>query len=159
MPILEEVIKTKPIQDPYQRAFLNIIYTGNWLVAKVNQLLKPYDLTEPQYNVLRILRGQHGNAMSLFEIQDRMLQKMSNVSRLIDKLLDKGLVVRKECEMNCRKVDILITQKGLDTLTDLEPAIDKTFGLISQNLSADEAELLARLLDKMRAENDNNQSA
>jgi DNA-binding MarR family transcriptional regulator len=155
MPILEEVIKTKPIKDPYQRAFLNIIYTGNWLVTKVNQLLKPYDLTEPQYNVLRILRGQQGNTMSLFEIQDRMIQKMSNVSRLIDKLLDKGLVVRKECEVNRRKVDILITQKGLDMLTELEPAIDKTFAVISNNLNEEQAAMLAQLLDMMRFEEDN----
>lgn len=151
MPILEEVIKTKPIKDPYQRAFLNIIYTGNWLVSKVNQLLKPYDLTEPQYNVLRILRGQHGNAMSLFEIQDRMIQKMSNVSRLIDKLLDKGLVVRKECEINRRKVDILITQKGLDMLVELEPEIDKAFAAVSTNLNKEQAQLLAEMLDTMRS--------
>ncbi len=154
MPILEEVIKTKPIQDPYQRAFLNIIYTGNWLVTKINQLLKPYDLTEPQYNVLRILRGQHGNAMSLYEIQDRMIQKMSNVSRLIDKLLDKGLVVRKECEINRRKVDILITQKGLDMLTSLEPEIDKAFAFVSANLNKEQAQLLSELLDTMREEED-----
>ena len=159
MPILEEVIKTKPIKDPYQRAFLNIIYTGNWLVTKVNQLLKPYDLTEPQYNVLRILRGQHGNAMSLYEIQDRMIQKMSNVSRLIDKLLDKGLVVRKECEVNRRKVDILITQKGLDMLTELEPVIDKTFLSISDNLDKEQATLLAEMLDKMRIECENKPGA
>ena len=159
MPILEEVIKTKPIKDPYQRAFLNIIYTGNWLVTKVNQLLKPYDLTEPQYNVLRILRGQHGNAMSLYEIQDRMIQKMSHVSRLIDKLLDKGLVVRKECEVNRRKVDILITQKGLDMLTELEPVIDKTFLSISDNLDKEQATLLAEMLDKMRIECENKPGA
>jgi DNA-binding MarR family transcriptional regulator len=158
MPILEELIKTKPIKDPYQRAFLNIMYTGNWLLTKINQLLKPYDITEPQYNVLRILRGQNGATMSLFEIQDRMIQKMSNVSRLIDKLLDKELVVRKECKMNRRKVDIVITQKGLDLLTELEPHIDKTFALRAANLEAKQATALGEMLDMMRNEKDDKQS-
>jgi DNA-binding MarR family transcriptional regulator len=115
-------------------------------------MLKPYDITEPQYNVLRILRGQHGETMSLFEIQDRMIQKMSNVSRLIDKLLDKGLVVRKECKLNRRKVDILITQKGLDLLTELEPHVDRTFALMAENLDAKQASLLGEMLDTMRNE-------
>lgn len=150
MPILEEVIKTKPIQDPHARAYLNIMYTGNWLLNRINQALKPYDLTEPQYNVLRILRGQQGAAMSLFEIQDRMIQKMSNVSRLIDKLLDKELVVRKECKMNRRKVDILITQKGLDILTEVDPHISHALDEISVNINKEDAKLLGDLLDTMR---------
>lgn len=150
MPVLEELIKTKPIKDPYERSFLNIMYTGNWILTRINHTLKPFDITEPQYNVLRILRGQHGNAMSLFEIQDRMIQKMSNVSRLIDKLLEKGYVVRKECKLNRRKVDILITQKGLDILDEVNPALEKNFKEMSSNLSDDEAALLAKLLDQLR---------
>ena len=150
MPILEEVIKTKPIKDPHSRAYLNIMYTGTWMVGRINQVLKPFDLTEPQYNVLRILRGQNGDAMPLYEIQDRMIQKMSNVSRLIDKLLDKGLVVRKECRDNRRKVDIMITRKGLDMLDEVDPDLTKLFDAMAKNLKKDDARLLSEMLDELR---------
>ncbi len=150
MPILEELIKTKPIQDPHQRAYLNIMYTGNWLFNRINNALKPYDLTEPQYNVLRILRGQNGASMSLFEVQDRMIQKMSNVSRLIDKLLEKGWVVRTECKDNRRKVDISITEAGLTILNDVNPSLQAAFDQIDANLSDEDAATLGHLLDTMR---------
>ncbi|RYE23607.1 MAG: MarR family transcriptional regulator [Sphingobacteriales bacterium] len=150
MPILEELIKTKPIQDPHQRAYLNIMYTGNWLFNRINNALKPFDLTEPQYNVLRILRGQNGDAMSLFEVQDRMIQKMSNVSRLIDKLLEKGWVARTECKDNRRKVDIRITDSGLGILDEVEPSLRAAFDMMDANLAAEEAATLATLLDTMR---------
>ena len=96
MPTVEEHLITKPIKDPHVRAFLNVMFTGVWLQQKMGQILKPFDITEPQYNVLRILRGQHGEAMNLYEIQNRMIQKMSNVSRLIDKLVAKKLVTRRD---------------------------------------------------------------
>ncbi|WP_276134875.1 MarR family winged helix-turn-helix transcriptional regulator [Polluticoccus soli] len=150
MSILEDIIKTKPIKDPYSRAFLNIMYTGTWLLSRINQVLKPFDLTEPQYNVLRILRGQQGEAMPLFEIQERMIQKMSNVSRLIDKLLEKGLVVRKECRDNRRKVDIMITKKGLDMLDAVEPNLNSLFDGVAKNLKKDDARLLGEMLDTLR---------
>lgn len=150
MSILEDIIKTKPIKDPYSRAYLNIMYTGTWLLGRINQVLKPFDLTEPQYNVLRILRGQQGEAMPLFEIQDRMIQKMSNVSRLIDKLLEKGLVVRKECRDNRRKVDIMITKKGLDMLDAVEPNLNSLFDGVSKNLKKEDARVLGELLDTLR---------
>jgi Transcriptional regulators len=150
MPVLEEIIKTKPIEDMHMRAYLNIMYTGNWISNRVNQALKPFDLTEQQYNVLRILRGQHGETMSLFEIQDRMIQKMSNVSRLIDKLLQKGLVERKECKMNRRKVDIKITEAGLAILNEAEAPIQANFDEIAKNFNAEEAKMIAALLDQIR---------
>lgn len=150
MPILEELIKTKPIQDPHQRAYLNIMYTGNWLFNRINNALKPFDLTEPQYNVLRILRGQNGASMSLFEVQDRMIQKMSNVSRLIDKLLEKGWVVRTECKDNRRKVDISITDAGLNILNEVDPSLRAAFDQIDANLTSEDATTLGNLLDTMR---------
>lgn len=150
MPALEEVIKTKPIQDMHMRAYLNVMYTGNWISNRVNQVLKPFELTEPQYNVLRILRGQHGATMSLFEIQDRMIQKMSNVSRLIDKLLQKGLVERKECRDNRRKVDIRITDTGLAMLDKLDGPLQVCFDEMNRNLSATEAKQVGELLDSLR---------
>lgn len=152
MPTIEEHLITKPIKDPYQRAFLNIMFTGVWLQQKMGQLLKPFDITEPQYNVLRILRGQQGESMNLYEVQNRMIQKMSNVSRLIDKLVAKKLVVRKECKENRRRVDLTITQKGLDLLDNIDPQIEPFFKTMQQKLSKDQAKQLGVWLDKMRDE-------
>lgn len=152
MPTIEEHIKTKPIKDPYQRAMLNVMFTGVWLQQKMGQLLKQFDITEPQYNVLRILRGQKGEAMNLYEIQDRMIQKMSNVSRLIDKLVAKKLVTRKESKENRRRVDITITQKGLDLLDKVEPNIAPVLKGMGKSLSKEEATKLGEWLDKMRNE-------
>jgi len=152
MPTIEEHLITKPIKDPYVRAFLNVMFTGVWLQQKMGQSLKPFDITEPQYNVLRILRGQHGEAMNLYEIQNRMIQKMSNVSRLIDKLVAKKLVTRKECKDNRRRVDITITQKGLDLLDSLDPVIEPLFKAMSTNLTKEQAKSIGDLLDIMRNE-------
>lgn len=152
MPTIEEHIITKPIKDPYQRAILNIMFTGVWLQQQVGHALKPHDITEPQYNVLRILRGQKGESMNLYAIQERMIQKMSNVSRLIDKLLAKKLVTRKECAENRRRVDIAITDEGLALLNEVEPSLEKIFSKISSNLTRDEADKIGKLLDTMRNE-------
>lgn len=152
MPTIEEHIKTKPIKDPYQRALLNVMFTGVWLQQKMGQMLKPFDITEPQYNVLRILRGQQGESMNLYEIQDRMIQKMSNVSRLIDKLVAKKLVTRKESKENRRRVDIAITARGLDLLKEIEPGIGPMFKKMSKNLTKEEATAIGELLDNMRNE-------
>lgn len=152
MPTIEELIKTKPIQDSYARAVLNIIFTGSWIVSNANQSLKPFGITEPQYNVLRILRGQNGEAMNLFEIQNRMLQRMSNVSRLIDKLVDKGFVERTECKENRRMVDIRITQQGLTLLTDAEATMQKNMeDTIASKLTKEQAAQLADWLDAMHS--------
>ncbi len=152
MPKIEEHLITKPITDPYQRAMLNIMFTGVWLQQRMGQTLKPFGITEPQYNVLRILRGQKGDPMNLYAIQERMIQKMSNVSRLIDKLVAKELVTRTESKENRRRVDIAITPKGLGLLTEIEPALKPVFAKIADNITADEAQGMGDLLDKMRDE-------
>lgn len=152
MPTIEEHIKTKPIKDPHQRLLLNVMFTGVWIQQKMTCLLKPYDISEPQYNVLRILRGQNGAAMNLYEIQDRMIQKMSNVSRLIDKLVAKKLVVRKESKDNRRRVDITITEKGMELLANIEPTIEGVFQQMQSTITKEQAENAANLLDIMRDE-------
>jgi DNA-binding MarR family transcriptional regulator len=150
MPTIEEIIKTRKIEDPYLRAILNVMYTGNWLYQRINTILKPFDLTEPQYNILRILRGQHGNAMGLFEIQNRMVQQMSNVSRLVDKLYAKEYVKRVECMENRRRVDISITPQGLEVLKTVDPLIDIEFAEMGKNIGKEDASILGELLDKLR---------
>jgi len=150
MRTIEDVIKSKPIKDPYHRAALNIMHTAGWLQNRITQVLKPYELSEAQYNVLRILNGQQGTVMSLYEIQDRMVQKMSNVSRLIDKLLDKGLVLRKECADNRRRVDILITAKGITLLEKATPLVQREIKNMFGNITKEKAELINELLDGLR---------
>jgi DNA-binding MarR family transcriptional regulator len=100
--------------------------------------------------VLRILRGAKGEAMNLYEVQNRMVQKMSNVSRLVDKLEEKGLVTREECEGNRRRVELKIAQKGLELLEKIEEPFQQIFKDMSTNLTRKEAELLSVLLDKIR---------
>jgi DNA-binding MarR family transcriptional regulator len=152
MPTIEELLITKPIKDPYNRALLSIMYTGSWLVSRITKLLKPYGISEPQYNVLRILRGQHGEPINMFAVQNRMLQRMSNVSRLVDKLVEKGLVQRTQTKENRRMVDLTITEKGLALLTQLDPVIGDYMHSIAKNLKKDEARTLSEWLDILRNE-------
>ena len=152
MPTIDELLKMNTANDLYKRIIVNVVYSGNWVVTSMNEILKPFDITEPQFNVLRILRGQHGKSMNLYEIQSRMVQKMSNVSRLIDKLLEKGLVSRSECPANRRRVDIIITDKGHEMLAKVDPLFLSLSDKIAQNLTAQEAGQLATLLDKMRGD-------
>ncbi len=147
---IEELIRSKPISDPYHRAALNIMYTGGWLQYKLNIALKELDISEPQFNVLRILRGQQGAAISQQDIQSRMLQKMSNVSRIIDKLLDKQLVERRECKGNRRQVEIFITPKGQDLLQKADTVIENQFNEIFTHTTKEDAHLVNTLLDNLR---------
>ncbi|QCR24807.1 MarR family transcriptional regulator [Pontibacter sp. SGAir0037] len=126
------------------------MFTGEWLMAKIDSLLKPYDISSQQYNVLRILRGQHGKSINLFEIQERMLNRMSNSTRLVEKLRLKGLVTREQCEHNRRKVDIAITDKGMALLEQIDPIMMKMEHDIIGKLSEDDAELLSNQLDNLR---------
>ena len=135
--------------QPYFEAVLKILSTGHRLTDEVNQTLKPYDISEPQFNVLRILRGQKGNPITVQEIQERMIQRSSNVTRLVDKLLAKSLVHRSICEENRRKMDITITTKGLKLLKQLDKSLLKLHEAYRDRLSGQEAKNLKLLLDKL----------
>ncbi len=152
MQTLEERIKTRPIQDPYLRAMLNIMVTGAWLQGRMNAMLKPYGLSEPQYNVLRILRGQQGNSMNLFEIGERMVHPTSNVSRIIDKLLEKGWAARTICSENRRRVDITVTRSGLALLDAIQPMLETDTRDFALRLSEAEARQLSDSLEALRLE-------
>jgi DNA-binding MarR family transcriptional regulator len=112
--------------------------------------LKPYEISGEQYNVLRILRGQKGNPANMCAIQERMLAKTSNTTRLVDKLLLKELVTREVCPENRRKIEVLITPKGLNVLKELDPKVTGHEAFFSNNLNADEIMLLNQLLEKYR---------
>ncbi|SHN17048.1 DNA-binding transcriptional regulator, MarR family [Cyclobacterium lianum] len=146
---IEDEIKQKPFKDAYSKAMVNLLYTNSYLVTGQSRLFKPFGLSPEQYNVLRILRGQHPDPITVSSIQDRMLNKMSNASRLVEKLKQKEMVQRKECAEDRRQVDITITAKGLDTLSQLENEVRK-FNKDYIHLSEEEVDQLNNLLDKLR---------
>ena len=131
---------------------MQIIRTGHWITDSVSQELKEYGITEPQFNVLRILQGRKGVPATVQQIQMEMVQKNSNVTRIIDKLLKRGLVNRKECPKNRRKMDITITNKGTELLTVLGKKVFQFHGPMAQNLNEEEAETLTNLILKLKGE-------
>ncbi len=143
-------IKQVKFANDYQRAMLNVIFTANWLEVGISQLLKKYDMSSQQYNVLRILRGSRPKPLNLLDIQERMMDKMSNATRLVEKLRQKGLLTRIQCPTNRRKVEIEITEKGMEVLKELDPAMDQNDQLLATKLTAEEVKLLGDLLDKLR---------
>jgi len=147
---LEEIIKSGSPVPLEKKTVLNIMYTHNVISDKFNEVLKPYDLSGEQFNVLRILRGQKGCPANMFSIQQRMVAKTSNTTRLVDKLLLKGLVTREICPENRRKMEVMITPKGMNLLKELDPKIDAHEGSFSAALSKSELEQLNHLLEKFR---------
>jgi DNA-binding MarR family transcriptional regulator len=148
---LEALLKTKVKFALPKKTVLNITFNSIWVKEELTSVLKPYDISIEQFNVLRILRGQKGNPTNLQDIQERMISKMSNTTRLVDKLLLKGYVERFICEKNRRKVDIFITNDGLNLLTKIDPIIEQTEANITSKLSTTELEQLNTLLTKLRA--------
>ena len=146
---IEEAIQQKAFNNEYLKAEVNILYTSSWLSGKNALKLKPYNLTEQQFNILRILKGQNGDPVTVRLLMERMIDKMSNASRLVDKLLDKGLVERHPCKTDRRQVDITITKKGLETVDKVSSLFD---GYLEneQNLNIEETKQLNYLLDKYR---------
>lgn len=146
---ISEDLKQSNFQSEAQKAIVNAIYTGNWIVQKQQELLKPFGLTLQQYNVLRILKGQQGNPMTVLAITERMLDKMSNASRLVDKLLEKKLVLRRECPQDRRAVDILILPAGLDLLKEVDQ-VQQDWGKHFDALGLRRLEEMNQLLDEFR---------
>jgi len=144
---LEEEIIQPAFKDEYQKVLINVFYTSSWLQASLSRLFKKYDLTMPQFNLLRILRGQYPKPATINLLIERMLDKTSNASRLVDKLEAKNLVTRKQCPNDRRTVDVLITQAGLDLLSRMD---EENIYQAINNLTEPEARQLNLLLDKIR---------
>lgn len=144
-----DAIKQKEFKSEFQKLFINIIYTANWLNNESIKTLKPFGISPQQYNVLRILRGQHPNAITVNNIIDRMLDKSSNASRLVDKLKQKGLVERDVCNNDRRQVDIKITIKGIAIVEEISKKMD-SFNNIKDAITIEEAEKMNTILDKLR---------
>jgi len=142
-------IKQSKFRNEHQKMLINILFTSGWLGSMHSCNLKPYGISSQQYNILRILRGQHPKPATINLLIDRMLDKNSNASRLVEKLRLKKLVDRATCEDDRRAVNVIITEKGLDLLTELEKMENTMFREL-KNLTEKEAEQVNTLLDKLR---------
>jgi DNA-binding MarR family transcriptional regulator len=149
MPSLEEEIQQKKFLSEHHKMALNILFTSNWITTINSEKLKRFELTPQQFNILRILRGQYPNPATVNLLIDRMLDKMSNASRLVDKLKAKGMVERKICKDDRRAVDVIISKKGLSLLSKIDKEQEKWHDSLLK-LSKAEARELNRLLDKLR---------
>lgn len=148
---LEDIIKTNKELPLSRKTIINVFLINTSLKDDISVVLKPFDLSIEQFNVMRILRGQNAKPLNLQDIQDRMVNKMSNTTRLIDKLLLKNFVKRNTCKTNRRKIEIFITEEGQKTLKQLDPIIDDIETQITSNLSHSELEQLNYLLSKLKA--------
>ena len=153
MPTIEEVIRQPKFRNSLHRAQVNILFTSNWLNQHTASVLKPHGLSLQQFNILRILRGRAGKPATVKLLTERMLDKMSNASRLVDKLKEKGYVNRQECPTDRRRVDIVITDAGLKVLGAASSSVEERVEGAFNNLSMDEADQLSFLLDKLRGDN------
>lgn len=154
---IEKVLQTNYPLPNYKKVLMNILYTNNWILEEVNKVLKPFDISHQQFNVLRILKGQNGQPTNLQTIQERMIAKNSNATRLVDKLQAKGLVSKKVCEANRRKIEIEITHEGLEFLTLVNKVIESCEKKIVAKLSTQDIENLNTQLTKIRLNHDDNE--
>jgi DNA-binding MarR family transcriptional regulator len=145
---LEEDINQRVFRTEYQKSIINLIFTFNWMNERVNRFFEPFDITQQQFNILRILRGA-GQPLSTLQIRQRMLDKMSDTSRIVDRLVKKGMVKKSVCREDRRLVDVLLTDKGKKLLQTMD-GLNEEMESIFKYLSVDEAKQLNFLLDKIR---------
>ncbi len=145
---IEKDIQQTNFRNEFQKMGINIIYTANWLNEKMGQILATEDITQQQYNILRILRGSDA-PLSTLKIRERMLDKMSDTSRIVDRLIVKGLVEKFACVKDKRLVDITVTKKGLQLLEKLD-ALNEPIDSILKGVNEKEAITMNQILDKLR---------
>jgi DNA-binding MarR family transcriptional regulator len=138
-------------KNEHQKLLLNLIFTSNWLKHLDGARLKPYGLSPQQYNILRILRGAKGKKMCMHEVLERMLDRAPNTTRLTDKLITKGLVLRERCENDRRVVHLLISPAGMELLEKIDQHTMKEFESVAWKLSEREATAMNLGLDKLRS--------
>lgn len=148
---IDKDIKQGNFKSEYQKAIVNLIFTYNWTTEQLKNIFLEEDLTMQQFNILRILRGSQ-TALSTLQIRERMLDKMSDTSRIVDRIIIKGLVKKSICKTDKRLVDVTITSKGLKLLDKMDKKEDR-MKAIFMSLSEAEAKTLNKLLDKIRQSN------
>ena len=146
---IEKDIQQVKFRNPRQKAGINLIYTIAWMKEKMKAIFESEDITSQQFNILRILRGSFPEPLSTLQIRERMLEKMSDTSRIVDRLITKGLVKKITCKNDRRLVDVIITDKGKKMLERLDARQDEIDGVLG-NLSEKDANILSDLLDKLR---------
>ncbi len=146
---IETHIKTDKL-PAHKKALINIIYSANFINDQISAVLKPFDISIQQFNVLRILKGQKDSPANLSTIQDRMVTKMSNTTRLVDKLINKKLVERKICSNNRRKVEIEITEHGKHFLNEVNSAVEAKEIEMTKHLDTEDINQINTLLNKLR---------
>lgn len=146
MEIGEEI--NSKFKSPQQKAIVNVRFTSNWISNLQNGFMTKFDLTMPQFNILRILRGAN-EAINVNTVKERMIEKSPNTTRLMDKLIEKGLINRIRCEKDRRVVYVEISSKGQEILIEIDKSFDNN-SFFTENLNNQEAETLSNLLDKLR---------
>lgn len=147
---IEKVLQSTVKYKLHDSVILNLLYSTILIENSEESIFRKFGITRAQYNVLRILKGAKGNPMNLFDVQSRMLKRMSNTTRLVDKLLTKNYVERIVCPENRRKVEITITETGLNLLDDILPVLNSKHSEKLKNLSEEEQKSLIELLEKLR---------
>jgi DNA-binding MarR family transcriptional regulator len=147
---IEQEIEQENFDSEQQRLLINIMFTGNQFTLLSSRMLKQFSLTTQQFNVLRILRRQKGNPISVKDMHGRMLDSTSNVSRLVDKLLAKNLITRITCPNDRRKVELTIPEKGLQLLSEIDVFLKVIKKRLRSAITEDEAKIASRILDKFR---------
>jgi len=145
---IEEEIKQVKFKSSHQKAVINLLFTAGWLQGQQQNFFKPFGITNQQFNILRILKGQHPKTISGTEIKSRMLDRNSDVSRLLERLAAKGFINKQTCPKDKRAADVSITTAGLDLLSELDKKQKQIDAVL--RLSDKEAEELSNLLDKGR---------
>lgn len=146
---IEKDIQQSKFRNAHQKATVNLIYTLSWIRDKTKCIFEAEDITPQQFNILRILRGSYPQPLSTLQIRERMLEKMSDTSRIVDRLIAKGLVKKVTCKSDRRLVDVIITDKGKKLLERLDEKQDDIDGVLG-NLSEKDANILSDLLDRIR---------
>lgn len=147
---IEDILKTSSNLPLHKKVVVNLLFTYGLVNGKLNEVLRPYDVSIQQFNVLRILRGQKGNPVTLAAIQERMINRMSNTTRLVDKLIKKNYATKSKNALNKRKIDIAITQQGLDFLNKIDGLVETAEKESASVLNTEEQHEFIRLLSKLR---------
>lgn len=145
---LENEINQRKFRNEHQKSAINLVYTYNWMTERISKIFDEWEITAQQFNILRILRGA-GQPLSTLQIRQRMLDRMSDTSRIVDRLVLKGLVKKSVCKMDRRLVDVVITDKGKKLLEKIDQYSGQMDAIMA-NLTEQEAKTLNELLDKIR---------
>jgi DNA-binding MarR family transcriptional regulator len=150
---IEKEIQQTSFRNEFQKLAINLMYTANWLNERISRMLLKEEITQQQYNILRILRGSD-HPLSTLQIRERMLDKMSDTSRIVDRLICKELVQKNACQSDKRLVDIVLTEKGLKLVNKLD-SLDEQLDALLNGIDEKEAVIANQILDKLRAHNNN----